>query len=79
MESGGRFDDPDDVIGSDLDDTDDEDDRDEEAEEDTNIILCTYDKVTRTKNKWKCVLKDGIMTVDGRDYVFHKASGDFEW
>ncbi|KAI8058581.1 transcription factor IIA, alpha/beta subunit [Syncephalis plumigaleata] len=37
------------------------------------------DTVTRTKNKWKCVLKDGVMTMDGRDYVFHRANGDFEW
>jgi len=61
-------------LGSDLDDSDGEID-----EESDNIVLCQYDKVSRTKNKWKCVLKDGIMLINGRDYLFHKATGDFEW
>lgn len=69
----------DDDINSDLDDSDDADDDAEGAEEIEHIILCLYDKVTRTKNKWKCVLKDGIMLVNGRDYLFHRANGDFEW
>ncbi|KAI9282592.1 transcription factor IIA, alpha/beta subunit [Sporodiniella umbellata] len=66
-------------ITSDLDDPDDQDDEGEGGEEIEHIILCLYDKVTRTKNKWKCVLKDGIMLVNGRDYLFHRATGDFEW
>ncbi|CAO3681065.1 unnamed protein product [Rhizopus microsporus] len=69
----------DDDINSDLDDTDDENEEGEGGEEIEHIILCLYDKVTRTKNKWKCVLKDGIMLVNGRDYLFHRATGDFEW
>ena len=69
---GGAGDDAD--LGSDLDDSDGEID-----EESDNIVLCQYDKVSRTKNKWKCVLKDGIMLINGRDYLFHKATGDFEW
>ncbi|KAI9255044.1 transcription factor IIA, alpha/beta subunit [Phascolomyces articulosus] len=69
----------DDDINSDLDDSDDADDDADGGEEIEHIILCLYDKVTRTKNKWKCVLKDGIMLVNGRDYLFHRASGDFEW
>ncbi|KAG0163115.1 hypothetical protein DFQ30_000728, partial [Apophysomyces sp. BC1015] len=72
-------DDDDNDINSDLDDTDDADDDAEGAEEVENIILCLYDKVTRTKNKWKCVLKDGITLVNGRDYLFNRANGDFEW
>ncbi|KAI8087245.1 transcription factor IIA, alpha/beta subunit [Thamnidium elegans] len=68
-----------DDINSDLDDTDDDDDDGEGGEEIEHIILCLYDKVTRTKNKWKCILKDGIMLVNGRDYLFHRANGDFEW
>jgi len=62
-------------LGPDLDDKDNEEE-DETAE---NLVLCQFDKVTRTKNKWKCVLKDGIMHLKGRDYVFHKANGEFEW
>ncbi|KAI8643559.1 transcription factor IIA, alpha/beta subunit [Parasitella parasitica] len=69
----------DDDINSDLDDSDDDDDDGEGGEEIEHIILCLYDKVTRTKNKWKCILKDGIMLVNGRDYLFHRANGDFEW
>ncbi|KAF9901560.1 transcription factor IIA subunit alpha [Linnemannia zychae] len=61
-------------LGSDLDDSDG--DMDEESD---NMVLCQYDKVSRTKSKWKCVLKDGIMLINGRDYLFHKANGDFEW
>ena len=68
-----------DDINSDLDDSDDNDDEGEGGEEIEHIILCLYDKVTRTKNKWKCILKDGIMLVNGRDYLFHRANGDFEW
>jgi len=68
-----------DEINSDLDDSDEDDDDGEGAEDLEHIILCLYDKVTRTKNKWKCVLKDGIMLVNGRDYLFHRANGDFEW
>ncbi|ORZ10124.1 transcription factor IIA, alpha/beta subunit [Absidia repens] len=74
----GEVDDNDD-INSDLDDSDDDDDDPEGGEEIEHIILCLYDKVTRTKNKWKCVLKDGIMLVNGRDYLFHRGNGDFEW
>ncbi|KAI7904115.1 transcription factor IIA, alpha/beta subunit [Cokeromyces recurvatus] len=66
-------------INSDLDDSDDEDEDGDGGEEIEHIILCLYDKVTRTKNKWKCILKDGIMLVNGRDYLFHRANGDFEW
>lgn len=67
-----------DDINSDLDDTDDEE-TNADGEETQNIILCLYDKVTRTKNKWKCQLKDGIMSVNGRDYLFQKGNGDFEF
>ncbi|KAF9996048.1 transcription factor IIA subunit alpha [Entomortierella chlamydospora] len=71
----GEDDEDDDTgLGSDLDDSDG--DMDDESD---NIVLCQYDKVSRTKSKWKCVLKDGIMLINGRDYLFHKANGDFEW
>nr|KAF6429674.1 hypothetical protein HJG59_009022 [Molossus molossus] len=44
-----------------------------------NVIVCQYDKIHRSKNKWKFYLKDGIMCFGGRDYVFAKATGDAEW
>jgi len=71
-----------DAINSDLDDSDDgleDPDADNEDGPLGETILCTYDKVQRVKNKWKCTLKDGILTTGGREYVFHKATGEFEW
>ena len=69
-----------DDINSDLDDSEDELNEGIEGNEfEGDTILCLYDKVQRVKNKWKCTLKDGVVTVDGKDYVFHKANGEFEW
>ncbi|CAK7275099.1 transcription factor IIA subunit alpha [Sporothrix epigloea] len=72
--------DDEDAINSDLDDP--EDDREDDDDEDDvmgPIMLCVYDKVQRVKNKWKCTLKDGVLTVNGKEYVFHKATGEYEW
>ncbi|KAK6181647.1 hypothetical protein SNE40_009464 [Patella caerulea] len=44
-----------------------------------NVVVCQYDKINRNKNKWKFHLKDGIMNLKGKDYVFQKASGEAEW
>ncbi|KAF2884025.1 hypothetical protein ILUMI_22143 [Ignelater luminosus] len=44
-----------------------------------NVVVCQYDKITRSRNKWKFHLKDGIMNLNGEDYVFQKANGDAEW
>ncbi|KAJ2976562.1 hypothetical protein NUW54_g11546 [Trametes sanguinea] len=69
------------AINSDLDDSDS--DVEEEGIEggaaDQDIVFCTYDKVARVKNKWKCVLKDGMIHINGKDYLFAKCSGEFEW
>ena len=55
---------------------------DEEASElfDTeNVVVCQYEKISRSRNKWKFVLKDGVMNLNGRDYVFQKANGEVDW
>ncbi|XP_059607606.1 transcription initiation factor IIA subunit 1 [Phlebotomus argentipes] len=44
-----------------------------------NVVVCQYDKITRSRNKWKFYLKDGIMNIGGKDYVFQKSNGDAEW
>ncbi|NXI53749.1 TF2AY factor, partial [Chloroceryle aenea] len=44
-----------------------------------NVIVCQYDKIHRSKNKWKFFLKDGVMSFQGKDHVFSKAVGDAEW
>jgi transcription initiation factor TFIIA large subunit len=61
--------DDEDAINSDLDDPEEnivEDERDDEGKR-GQIMLCTYDKVQRVKNKWKCTLKDGVLTTGGRE------------
>ncbi|KAK9480309.1 transcription factor IIA, alpha/beta subunit [Lipomyces japonicus] len=69
-----------DAINSDLDDSEDELNSENEEEDDSGMImLCLYDKVQRTKNKWKCVLKDGVVNVNGKDYLFGKGNGEYEW
>ncbi|TVY68889.1 Transcription initiation factor IIA large subunit [Lachnellula suecica] len=73
-----------DAINSDLDDPDDGlNDEEDEDEGMGHIMLCMYDKVQRVKNKCrrrrKCVMKDGVLTVNGKEYVFHKAQGEYEW
>ncbi|KIW70152.1 hypothetical protein PV04_02451 [Phialophora macrospora] len=68
-----------DAINSDLDDPDDLAAAEENGENTDQVMLCTYDKVQRVKNKWKCTLKDGVLRVDGTEYVFHKGQGEFEW
>ncbi|KAF4567243.1 hypothetical protein EYR40_006240 [Pleurotus pulmonarius] len=69
------------AINSDLDDSDTEgeDDADEGTAGDTDIVFCTYDKVARVKNKWKCILKDGMIHINGKDYLFARCTGEFEW
>ena len=88
--------DDEDAINSDLDDPDDYIvEQDPEEGPQGQIMVCTYDKVARVKNKWKCTLKDGVLTTGGKEYgphlrfpqmmtnchryVFHKATGEFEW
>jgi transcription initiation factor TFIIA large subunit len=57
-----------DAINSDLDDPEDTGGNpDDETVE--QVMLCTYDKVQRVKNKWKCILKDGILRVANKEYV----------
>lgn len=79
-----------DEINSDLDDSEDEADA-ADVEDNENgsgangnnnpgdLVIALYDKVQRVKNKWKITLKDGIVSVQGKDYVFHKCNGEFEW
>ncbi|KAI9837011.1 MAG: hypothetical protein M1819_000660 [Sarea resinae] len=60
--------DDEDAINSDLDDP--EENLDPEDDDDEAIgqnMLCTYDKVQRVKNKWKCTLKDGVLTTGGKE------------
>lgn len=50
-----------------------------EVQEIDNVVVCQYDKISRSRNRWKFHFKDGIMNIQGRDYVFQKSVGDAEW
>ncbi|XP_074592565.1 transcription initiation factor IIA large subunit-like isoform X2 [Curcuma longa] len=68
-------------LNEDDDDDDELDDFDQEDNE-TNtqhLVLALFEKVTRTKSRWKCTLKDGIMHIKNRDILFNKANGEFEF
>lgn len=70
-------------------DLDDEDDGGDDA--DVDYVFCVYDKVSsrpvlvdagwancqvqRVKNKWKTVFKDGMIHINGKDYLFQKCNG----
>jgi transcription initiation factor TFIIA large subunit len=57
-----------DAINSDLDDPDDLVAEEHDSEDAVGqVMLCTYDKVQRVKNKWKCTLKDGILATGGKE------------
>lgn len=43
------------------------------------ILIIISHQIHRTKNKWKFYLKDGVMSIEGKDHVFAKATGDAEW
>ncbi|KAG6678182.1 hypothetical protein I3842_14G067600 [Carya illinoinensis] len=61
-------------------DDDDLDEMDNVEEQNTHhLVLAQFDKVTRTKSRWKCSLKDGIMHINNKDILFTKATGEFEF
>ncbi|QLL30888.1 hypothetical protein HG536_0A07030 [Torulaspora globosa] len=70
-----------DEVGSELDDSDDDYliSEGEDDGPDENLMLCLYDKVTRTKARWKCSLKDGVATINRKDYTFQKSQVEAEW
>merc|ERR1712110_110829 len=63
MEPPGSADDVSDEEAADLFDTE-------------NVVVCQYEKISRSRNKWKFVLKDGVMNLNGMDFVFKKALGE---
>ena len=38
------------------------------------MVVCQFDKIQRVRTKWRFSLKDGIMNLDGKDYVFQKGA-----
>ncbi|CAN1167135.1 Transcription initiation factor IIA large subunit [Linum perenne] len=73
-------DDEDEPLNEDDDDDEDLDDVDQGEELNTqHLVLAQFDKVTRTKSRWKCTLKDGIMHINNKDILFNKATGEFDF
>ncbi|KAL4319746.1 hypothetical protein GQ457_18G006030 [Hibiscus cannabinus] len=76
----GDDDDDEPLNEDDDDDEDDLDDVDQGEELNTqHLVLAQFDKVTRTKSRWKCTLKDGIMHINNKDVLFNKATGEFDF
>jgi len=71
----------DDEIGSDLDDPEDEEDEQAAGDDGASgdLVIALYDKVQRVKSKWKVTLKDGVISVHGKDHLFTKCNGEFDW
>lgn len=42
-------------------------------------LLGQFDKVHRSKARWKVNLRHCILQLDGRDYLLHKATGEFNF
>eukprot|EP00884_Botryococcus_braunii_P022333 jgi/Botrbrau1/8784/Bobra.0330s0016.1 len=78
--SGGKDEDEDKTEGAHSGEALSADDSDEDEESDIkNIVLAQFEKVSRSRNKWKCTLKDGVMHIDGREYLFSTAFGDMQF
>ncbi|KAK7402207.1 hypothetical protein VNO78_14277 [Psophocarpus tetragonolobus] len=78
-EVGNDYDDDDEPPLNEEDD-DDLDDMEQGDDQNTHhLVLAQFDKVTRTKSRWKCTLKDGIMHINNKDILFNKATGEFEF
>jgi transcription initiation factor TFIIA large subunit len=60
-------------------DDDDSDDDAAMAQETEDLVLCQFERVAHQKDQWKIVLKDGIIRVNKRDFVFSRAAGVFDW
>ena len=78
--------DNDDTLNSDLDDTDASTSKSDSADDEKgadhlneNITLCLFEKVQRTRNRWRTVLRAGSMHIDGHDYAFNRMNADFEF
>ncbi|CAA0841835.1 Transcription factor IIA- alpha/beta subunit [Striga hermonthica] len=77
-ENGDDDDDEDEPLNENDDDDLDDGDQGEDLNT-SHLVLAQFDKVTRTKSRWKCTLKDGIMHINNKDILFNKATGEFDF
>ncbi|PXF42785.1 Transcription initiation factor IIA subunit 1 [Gracilariopsis chorda] len=64
--------------GEALDSSDSEDGFEDDGEPAENLVLAQYEKV-RKGPKWKLILKEGIVLIRGREYLFNKATCDLDF
>ena len=41
-----------------------------------DTLLCTFDKVIRTRNRWRCVLRRAVLRLSGVEHFFDSVAGD---
>ena len=87
--AGAAADDEDDPLGpgddsgdelneaDDLADVDDHEEIDEESIKD--VVLGQFEKVHRSKAKWKVNLKNCVATINGVDYLLKKVTGEMNF
>ncbi|KAI3387262.1 hypothetical protein SNEBB_005777 [Seison nebaliae] len=44
-----------------------------------NTLICLYEKVTRTKSKWKFILKHGVAQINGKEMLFTRLNGEADF
>ncbi|ELQ76500.1 RNA polymerase II transcription initiation factor TFIIA, large chain [Trachipleistophora hominis] len=44
-----------------------------------NFMMCLYDKVTKSKYKWRVNFKQGFLNIGNSDYAFSLGQGDLDW
>jgi transcription initiation factor TFIIA large subunit len=66
------------MVLQDIADLDNDLDAQEEADREDidNVGFALYEKVQRSKNRWKCSLRYGVFFINGKEYMFNKASTD---
>lgn len=67
-----------DTDSNDLNSEDDLSEEDDDLETE-NVVVCQYEKVIRRANRWKFILKSGVIKLNGEEFVFGKAFGSAEW
>ncbi|XP_017030056.1 uncharacterized protein [Drosophila kikkawai] len=51
----------------------------DDAFESDNVIACQYNRVSHYCEKWKFEFQDGVMHLNGKDYVFKQMRGEANW
>lgn len=55
----------------------------EEFEEVPGLLVCLYDKVSKSRNKamhkWRCQFRGGVLVMGEKEYVFARANAELAW